>query len=226
MTGTVPKLGLLPLLLLSILTFSVSCQGVYTRGALEAAKDDRVVGEWRVEGETASVVGIRPDGEEYVAQPKEEGKDEKPIRFRLARSGGTLFVQAVDKPCEAFSGEAECYHLSRLELTADTALLFDFDTAAMFEASVKENFGVTHEMRRKVSLAPPPPPPPPPPGGAAASPPPSPKPVPSSILTDFLLTGEAAQIRAFLGEYGNKFTQTKPARYQRIFPAAVAPKAP
>ena len=44
-----------------------------------------------------------------LAQPKKEGKDEKPIRFRLARSGGTLFVQAVDKPCEAFSGEAECY---------------------------------------------------------------------------------------------------------------------
>ena len=212
------------LLLFSVLAVS-GCQGVYTRAPLEAVRDDRVVGEWRLEGETETIA-IRADGDEYVAQPKEEGKDEKPIRFRLVRSGGALYVQAVDKPCEEFNGEQECYHLSRLELNVDSALLFDFDTAAMFRASMQENFGVSYDLRQKVSVTPPPPPPPLPPGSVApAAAPPPPKPVPSRVLTDFLLTGDAAQARGFLDDYGARFTQTKPQHYRRISPAAT-PKAP
>ncbi len=175
------------------------CQGVNTKIPLEAAPDPRVPGVWLEEGET-DTIEIRPDGEEYVAQPK--GDDEKPLRFRIVKVGEALYAQTGGKPCEAFPNEAECYALARLVFTgADAAALIDFDTAAMFHASLQEDFGVGYELRRRVSAAQPP--------GAL------------TIMNEFLLSGDRIQLRAFLTKYGERFTaSTKPVRYRRVMPKA------
>lgn len=164
------------------------CQGVYTRVPLAASHDDRLVGEWLAQRETDTFT-IRRDGDEYVA----DAKDEKPTRFRLLRVGATFYVQSGGKPCTDFPGEAECYSLGRLELGQDTAKLFHFDTAAMFTASLTEAFGGSYELRRTVS------------GGA-----------PSKALNDFLLTGPESEVRAFLGKYGHRFTATDATQYARV----------
>ena len=173
------------------------CEGAYTRVALEAVHDDRVVGRWQTEKETDTFT-VRRDGDEYLAESQED-KKEKPTRFRLIRVGTTLYVQSGSKPCVSFPSEPECYGLGRLELAGDAAAqLFSFDTAAMFTASVRENFELPYELRRRVNRS-------------------------GNVETDFLLTGERPELRAFLAKYGIRFTSTaKPVHYRRI----VTPKAP
>lgn len=178
-----------------------ACQGVYTKIPLEAATDPRVPGVWQVEGE-ADTVEIRLDGGEYVAQPK--GDDEKPLRFQLVRVGEALYAQSGSKPCEAFPGEAQCYALARLIFDGtDAAYLVDFDTAAMFRASLQEDFGVGYELRRRVSTSRPPP-------------------TPLTVANEFLLlSGDPAQLRAFLVKYGERFAaSTKRVKYRRVKPKA------
>ncbi len=197
MLRQIPKLALAAFGLIAL----SGCQGVYTKIPLEGTRDPRVPGVWQTQGET-DTFEVRMDGEEYVAQP--QGGDEKPLRFRIVRLDGTgaLYVQSGSKPCEAFPGEAECYALARLVFTGtDAAQLFDFDTAAMFSASLQENFGVGYEVRRKVGTSLPP--------GR-----------PSTISTEFLLSGDPAQLRAFLAKFGARFTSTKSVKYRRVMPKA------
>ena len=199
-----PKFALAFCVLLLLLALS-GCQGVYTKIPLEAAATDpRVPGVWKVEGET-DTIEIRLDGEEYVAQPLEDA--EKPLRFRLVRVGEALYAQSGGKPCEAFPSEAECYALTRLIFDGmDTAYLVDFDTAAMFHASLREDFGVGYELRRKVSTA---------------QPPPTPL---ITVTNEFLLLSrDPAQLRAFVAKYGERFAgSTRRVKYRRV----TTPKAP
>lgn len=193
------RLSKLALAVYALIALS-GCQGVYTKIPLEGTQDPRVPGVWQVEGET-DTIEVRLGGEEYVAQPK--GDDEKPLRFRIVKVGEALYAQSGGKPCEAFPSEAECYALARLVFTgADAVALIDFDTAAMFRASLQEDFGVGYELRRRVS---------------AAQPPPS----PLRIMNEFLLSGDRAQLRAFLTKYGERFAaSTKRVRYRRVMPKA------
>ena len=179
------------------------CQGVYTRSKLAAVRDDRVPGEWQAEGETDTFT-VRLDGDGYVADFPSD-KNEKPVRFLLVREGEQLYTQTGGQPCEDFPGETECYALARLELSKDTAEAFAFDTAALFDASLKETFGVSYELRRTVSVAPLPAPPNP------------------RARNNFLLTGDEPEIRAFLARHGERFTREKPLRYRR---KGALPKVP
>ncbi len=175
-------------LLVGLSLLGHGCQGVYTRVPLAPSHDDRVAGEWRGKDATDTFT-IRRDGDEYVV----DAKDEKPTRFRLLRVGETIYVQSSGKPCADFPGEAECYSLGRLELGQDTAQLFHFDTAAMFAASLTEEFGGPYVLRRTVS------------GGS-----------PLRALNDFLLTGPEPEVRAFLAKYGVRFTASEPVAYTKV----------
>lgn len=175
---------------------ATSCQGVYTRAKLRAVQDDRVVGEWINDKESDETFTIRREGEDYVAQPAK--KDEPPVPFRLVKAGNTLWVQyGGNDPCDTFQSKAPCYGLARLAITPTGARAWEFDTQAMFQALVSDPLGISYEMRRRVRLR------------QNGSP---------DIDTDFLLTGDDAQIRAFLAKYGERFTGGTPFRYRKRAP--------
>jgi len=184
-------------LIAAALLAQAACQGVYSRTALAPVRDDRVVGEWQTVGDDDPFT-IHREGDDYVAQPR----DEKPTRFQLFRIGEALYAQSGGKPCEEFPREAECYSLGRLELAADSAQLFPFDTAAMFTASLRENFAIPYELRRTV-------------GRTGPS---SPR-----VENNFLLMADEPAVRAFLARYGVRFTATsRVVRYRRVKKAGEA----